>query len=476
MSEKNFENLMKDAIEKIRTPNEEIILKNVRDGIENKKSFLKNFFVNFAKAGAVAIAVATFIFAAYFIPRNLNENLNGYEGGIAANPSEEIPFVIPEIPFEEITGELFPISNEFVIEMGVIREGLLGVANGFEFIDLQQRRVGMINLDGELVIPLEFSTIHGFSPEGFAYADKLNDDGSRQGFIIDTSGNIVLSEINGEPLDAWVNVYFGDGLATVQPRHDMETFSEPPSFIINMDGEIIMQDDNLWYQYIGNGLFLVSTTSFFISDPENPRERDAWVIDAQGRVVFDFLLVLFLDFEQRDLSVATYTTDSDMYSAWRYGLFCLRTNSFITDEIFTGRIPRFSNDRAIAQMLNDDYVIIDLAGNVLANLSEMYASPHMPNFSIWPSDLGGGFASLSFTRNGTIIINDSGELVAQTDFDLIQAFSDEGVAVFQQDMLFGYTDARGEIILPAEFDAATSIYNGVGFLHRDGQNYRFVLN
>jgi hypothetical protein len=156
------------------------------------------------------------------------------------------------------------------------------------------------------------------------------------------------------------------------------------------------------------------------------------------------------------------------------GIFCLQTNSFITEPIFYHLTP-FSNGRALAQNLDGDVVIIDRTGTEISNVSQTVAPLEILLPTILP--FGSGVAPIHFMGDGgpPIIISDNGDIITDTNFGVIRQFSDCGIAVFRQNARFGFINTQGEVLHSPTLSFATNVYQGVAFV-RDGLNqYRLLF-
>jgi hypothetical protein len=307
-------------------------------------------------------------------------------------------------------------------------------------------------------------------------------------------GNVLFTEIDGREDFAQLSPPVG-GYTSVRWRGANE-----PTFIVNRYGEIVMQEDGVWLDVIGNGLF--SRSSFgerqFIRD-----KYDATVVDINGNEVFPHNLILLPQLDNPhffhhmafiggaydvDGYVAVYTFQPSLYTldldnlvrqVHGYGIFCLRTNTFVTEPIFYSLTP-FNNGKAIARTMEnpDVVIIIDREGNEVANLTQNLYPLDINTNMIMP--FGDGVTPIHFNSGGNpMIINDRGEVVSDTDFLTIHRFNDDGIALFSirvPGRRYGFVNARGEVILPPEFSFASSMYQNIAFVTRNRQQYRFVFS
>ncbi|MCL1884925.1 MAG: WG repeat-containing protein [Defluviitaleaceae bacterium] len=429
-----IENKMKEAVQKIPAPAPEIILENVQDKIKNRQTPANAFML-------VAAAVCM-LFVAYFVPLLMGGNAPLAVGGYL-------------IPLQ---------TTEFVIgHHDGIYQGLLIVSRN----EGDEALYGLIDMYGEIVIPPEYSFILPFFLEGVTMATRhVYDELIFE--AIDKENNPVIFEIDGERINFFMSVFM-DGYATVTTGFNLDT----PTFIINREGEVILREEDYAFLNIGNGLFLKSSAPFNIF----PTNETTYLVtvDTYGNIVFDkgIWLTYFPSLFDPYTTFYSKIPLGNLSDITKYGIFNLTNNTFVTDEIISTPTA-FSNGRAIVEMYTGEIVIIDHEGNRIAELSEIFypAEAEIREYA-W---LNNGIAPLHFScGKPPVIINSEGEIIAETNFDGIRMFSDENIAVFEKDGLFGYVDSHGRIIFPPEFDFATNLYNGVSFVRRGDNQYRFKI-
>ncbi|MCL2199398.1 MAG: WG repeat-containing protein [Defluviitaleaceae bacterium] len=454
---------LNEAIKNITPPATEIILQGAYQKMQNRPSMIKTIACKFAKASLITAAAACMLLVAFFVPR-MFEHYDTDPLGVAV-------------------WQLIPISDEyFTLDTSPENlQGILVVSNGISRTETSPtirvrengrivtqnprnlRRYGAINMDGEVVIPIEFMSLFPIFGDGLTIATK-EEDGVFQQIYIDMEGNPFILDFNGLPS------LFMDGYATVRVSDHYNGIFE--SFVINRQGEIAFKEEGIIIENLGNGLISKSCTAFHMWDGES--ERRAWVEDIYGNVLFekDLLIIPTWLVPQQRTTTTFYAITHGRWDERYWGLFCLEANEIITDMDFL--FPTvFRGNRAITWRVDGDIFVIDNKGNDIKNLTRFFYPKEICLMSF--TGFTGDVVAVHFTDDTSpVIINLYGEIIAQTDFDFVSMFNNEGIAVFRKNGLYGYVNAQGEVLLPAEFEFASMMYDDVGFLRRNGQQYRFV--
>jgi beta-lactamase regulating signal transducer with metallopeptidase domain len=338
-------------------------------------------------------------------------------------------------------------NDQYTIYGTSISDGLIIITNGK---DSDERRYGFANVEGEIVIePIYLSTLVGFS-EGLAYV--MNEE--RQGIYIDTKGNVVIDEIDGKTF--LIGDIFMDGYAIVRDSYDLND----PSYVINQKGEIILDPTNMNYQYInlGNGYFQRAISA--ITDDMID------IVDMDGNVVYEG----HIDFYGiGDQAICLYTLDGEVF-----GLIDTNTMEIIVEPYFYP-LSQLINDQAVVMTPDENIYIINSRGEKVVNLSKQYTDIEPSSVSA----MGIGRYSLGFsTGKGAIIIDDTGNIVAETEYDYIVRFEndDSMIALCEKDGKYGYVDLEGNEILEPIYNRITNVEEGKGIVFLENKPYVLILN
>lgn len=147
----------------------------------------------------------------------------------------------------------------------------------------------------------------------------------------------------------------------------------------------------------------------------------------------------------------------------------MHDNSF-NDPIYQS-ISKFGDNRALVIDLDGSVYLIDSEGNKRANLSEVYSNIDKNSLNVFSN----GMVALNFSDDKTsIIIDIEGLVVSETNLKCIFSY-ENGIALYMENGKYGYVDEVGNIVLEAIYDNATNCSNGIGFVNKDEQWYRFEL-
>lgn len=321
-------------------------------------------------------------------------------------------------------------TKNFVIEdSAYINDGMLLVTNGEEG---NKKRYGYIDVSGKLKISPVYRGTVSFS-NGLAFVS----DDSGKGYYIDKEGKIVIDHVDGKSI---VGDIFKDGYARARM-----------GYIINTKGEVQLSPGKARYDYhnLGNGFFkrLIA-----------PNYLKFNIVDVTGKVIFSNGADLILP-----------SKDGNGFYTYDYQVYGVLSNNEFQKPLYKF-IYKFADNRALVVDLNGMVKLINSGGKVLVNFSSIY--PNIDNNI--QNIFSDGVAALNFKDSkNAIIIDTKGNVVKETDFSFIRSF-ENGVAVGMKNGKYGYVDTSGNAILEPIYDVATNYSDGVGFVKKGKQWYRFV--
>jgi hypothetical protein len=340
------------------------------------------------------IVFADFMVSTYFW---CEENRRSYAGIVNGKTGEEI---IPAI-YEHI---------------GWIHDGFVQVRyNG---------KSGIINMNGDFVIPAEFTSLSQPCKNGFMIASKL------------------LENANPE---AW---QFND------------------NGVINMHGEVVVPFE---YATIGEfnsqGIALAGKWSETQFNEWNEAEMHYVLINKKGETVLDLGVYSVM-------SLWAAEADSDLLriSTTRNGLTqngIINTNGevivpLIYDNMNLWWGGRFYSHELIGVSRNDKWGFIDIKGNVVVPLEYNHVSPFDNGFAYVWRDI---ITNQGWSESRVGVINSKGEFVIPlTDnYEDISHFSEGFAAVLvggRNSSKWGYINISGDLVVPPMFDSANQFLNG----------------
>lgn len=328
----------------------------------------------------------------------------------------------------------------YILEPGAFSNNRMVVSNGK---DGAEKRFGYINEKAELVIPLQSFIGDAFSEDTVRAMYDL-------GFYIflDAAGNPIIESVDGHRI-TFAEVFI-DGYAVVE-LEDL-----PGNYVIDKNGEILLTptDQQFSYRNLGDGCF-----QQYNSDDE---AGTAQLVDRNGSpFADDHMVIMHLGIDE-----GFYTYDGLTYGLWSY-----EKGEKKTAPIFS-QIGAFADGVAMVVHVDGSVQIIDTDGKCVFNLSAEYENIDSTALGAFAD----GFCALNFSDGSpSVIIDSKGHAIAKTRFDLIAGFH-EDKAVCQLGGLYGYVNADGKELVKPEYDFATNIAQGVGFLSRDGKVFRIAFD
>lgn len=331
-------------------------------------------------------------------------------------------------------------SANYFLEPGAFSNSRMLVSNGK---DGTAKRFGYINEKAELIIPLQSFIGDAFSEDTVRGMYDL-------GFYIflDTAGNPMIESVDGHRITS-ADIFI-DGYAVVE-LEDL-----PGSYVIDKSGEIHLAptDQQLYYRNLGDGCFQQYN--------KNDESGTAQIVDINGTpIAADHVVILHLGINE-----GFYTYDELTYGLWSY-----EKGEKKTAPIFS-QIGVFADGIAMVVHVDGSVQIIDTDGKCVINLSSEYKNIDSTALGAFAD----GLCALNFSDGSpSVIIDSKGHAIAETRFDSIAGFH-EDTAVCQLGGLYGYVNADGKELVKPEYDFATNIAQGVGFLSRDRKVFRFTCD
>lgn len=334
-------------------------------------------------------------------------------------------------------------DGDFTIEeKSFISDGMLKITNGE---DGKKKRYGYLDTTGKLVIPPIYRATVGFS-EGLAFV--IDDSG--KGYYIDKKGQVAIEQVDGKPIS--FGDLFKDGYAAVSTKTNGK--SDGNSYIINLEGEVQFSPDDKGYSYlyIGNELFERRNHTYTEVNE---------TLDKSGSLIQS--LDANLIFPSKNYN-GFYTKDYE-----HYGIVDKQGYKKLTEPIYQ-YINEFVDDFALVVNVNGNVELINSKGNLIIDLSKVY--PNIKNDD-YQNTFSDGVVALNFKDDkGSIIIDTKGNVIGETNYDLIGTF-EEGVAVCKKDGKFGYVGKKGNELLEPIYDYVTNYSSGVGFVRKGEKWYRY---
>ncbi len=331
--------------------------------------------------------------------------------------------------------EITSINNNLGYNLDYyLGSGLTLVNNGYEGTE---KRYGCIDSKGNIVIPIEYKIINKFN-DNISFVMDLNNECK----YINNVGVVICEEINGARIISGTN--FDNGYANVTLNY------RKGSYIIDENGNVILEPTSKSYNYTiaGNSAF-------------NVFKNDAYVctVDATGKLIKGLENPFYSD---ENFNIGFYYDEV----LGLYGFINVKNYTKLSEPIIE-KFSFFEYDTTLCT-INGELLLINSSLDVIENLSLMYTGVDAYYYKGFSEKI----ATLTFTDSSrTIIINNLGTLVADTDFDFIYDFYD-GLAVYEKDGKFGYIRVDGEVILPPEYDIVTGFANGTGFIQSEGYTYK----
>jgi len=321
-----------------------------------------------------------------------------------------------------------------------IYDGMMRITNGKEG---NEKRYGYMDILGKVAIePIYLNTV-SFS-EGLAFV-KVE---SEKGYYINKEGDVLIEKVDGESLG------FGDlfrsGYAVVYSQAEIN--GVPDIKVINNKGEVLFSSEITEYVYsnIGNGYF----EKFAPSDYKARK-----IVDFSEKIIYS-----------NGASLIFPSSDGSGFYTFDYIVYGIVHDNTFNEPIFQS-ISKFGDNRALVVDLDGSAYLIDSEGNKKSNLSEVYPNIDKSNLNVFSN----GIVALNFSDDQTsIIIDTEGLFVKDTDLNHIFSY-ENGIALYMENGKYGYVDEVGNIILEALYDGATNCSDGIGFVRKEEQWYRFEL-
>lgn len=332
--------------------------------------------------------------------------------------------------FQEKTGEVkdeIDMSGftelAYEVEIPMIEEGGLILV-----IDRKTDKNGFINIQGELVIPMEHGVVTKLS-QGLCFSL----DG-QSGYYLDSNGNKVIEEVEGKKIRSGFEFdRAGQAIVRVEGKDGDEYL------LIDKKGKVI---DRYEKEDLGVQKIMRESDPQTFSILHDFRPGRVY----QNRRILDRFAKI------------TFYSDGEYF-----GIFSTADKKFVTDLIYK-QVGFFKNNRAIVIDKKGRMLLVDQEGNELVDISGKYSGL---NFEFYPFLSEDGFA-LNFLdeQKKAIILDVDGNEVKQTNYDYIGYF-DQGIAKMgnvvekeRKKYKYGLINAKGEEILSPIYDNIGNIYEG----------------
>lgn len=370
------------------------------------------------KKGMIVLVVFSSVFSGACADKNITSNKNQ-----------------PNYTLEKIKDDGYEIESS-----AYIYDGMMRITNGKEG---NEKRYGYMDNLGKIAIePVYFNTV-SFS-EGLAFV-KVDEE---KGYYINKKGDVLIGKVDGE------NLGFGDlfrnGYAVVYSQAEMNGVTDV--IVINNKGEVLFSSAITKYVYtnIGHGYFEKFA-------PSDYKTRE--IVDSSGKTIYS-----------NGASLIFPSSEGSGFYTFDYKVYGIVHDKFFNDPIYQ-LISKFVDNRALVVDLDGSVYLIDSKGNKRVNLSEVYSNIDKNNLNVFSN----GMVALNFSDDKTsIIIDTEGLIVSETNLKRLFSY-ENGIALYMENGKYGYADEMGNIMLEAIYDNATNCSDGIGFVNKDEQWYRFEL-
>lgn len=314
----------------------------------------------------------------------------------------------------------------------------------------------------------------GVFHDGYAMVQKTivgENDKSEKRYIINTDGEIVVEE--GEVCDNIICL-FSDGYVAVEKNGE--------NGIINVKGETIVGFGE--YDFVNLTSVECLENGYYFDNGEVVavnKDDEYGVISVTGEVVDEFGKYEFIyDFDENGLAVVEKDSKEGLINrngevVVELGYGVINTEGEIVVEVGTydelELYEDFSDGYAIVYK-DDKRYAIDTEGKVVADFDEYFEIKSYDKYVI--AYVGGSYQDMK----QYLISADSGEIVLDSsEYDLIGVSN--GLVVMRKDEKYGVVNIEGEVVFapkyerPFEFDAygVAVVYNadGFGVINTDGE-------
>lgn len=301
----------------------------------------------------------------------------------------------------------------------------------------KDERFGFLDKDGKIVIDIQYPYAMNFNDE-FA---KVKLESGYMAFIY-KDGKQVIDKINGKNITS-ADVFI-DGYASVVLEGE-----DGKSYIIDKSGNVVLKHEQAGYAYrnLGGG--------FFERTIGNDYSKPMEIVKADGSILSDKDIkdIVFSDEE-----IGYYSFDLESYGIWdsEYG-------QKITEPLYS-HISRFSDGVAFVITNDGKAQIINEKGECITDLSKLYSTIDIEKSKTSIKD---SVLSIKLTdKEGVCLLDTKGNVVKQTQYDSIGAFSDD-IAVCEKNGKYGYVNSNGEEIIKPQYDIATNVDDNIAFVSKD---------
>ncbi len=302
-----------------------------------------------------------------------------------------------------------------------------------------EKRFGCIDSKGNIVIPIEYISINKFYNNVSLVMDSFN-----KYKYINNIGTVICEDINGVQISSGSD--FNNGFANLNLNY------RTGSYVIDETGVLVLEPTSKGYSYsiVGNSLFNVYQNSIYVH-----------TIDSNGTIIHGLQNPIYAN---KNFTLGFYY-DQDLD---KYGFMNTKTFKKLSEPIIE-KFTFFEYDTTLCT-IDGELLLINSSLDVLENLSLIYEGIDAYNYTGFSESV----ATLTFLNSTrTIVIDNLGTLIADTDFDIIYDFSD-GFAVYEKDNKYGYMSISGEVLITPLYDIVTQISNNTGFLQYQNKIFKIT--
>lgn len=302
-------------------------------------------------------------------------------------------------------------------ELGIYSDGLVRVDRK----NYYGHQYGYIDLDGNLVVPCEYSDTYCFS-DGLAYVEKSENES----YYIDKSGKIVITLGNSHSNAGG----FSEGVAVL--------YTSAGAMIIDEDGELVANMKGYdCYGEFSEGLLRAYDQT----------DRSYGYIDKTGKVVISAKYGGAMPFSEGVAAVKTYSY-SIMNGNKVYSQYIDKNGNQVIGTFNNEECDSFSE--GIARVISNDYTVenkyryIDKSGKTISK--RRYS---------WGAAFSDGLAAAhredEMGNQVGVYIDKSGDEVLTFEGYYCESFRD-GLAPIQKGDKYACIDKSGKMIVPCEYD------------------------
>ncbi len=331
-------------------------------------------------------------------------------------------------------------------------------------VEGEQNLYGALDSDGNVVLePQEAYLSYG---DGLLTMARENENGAIRYTYANIDGTPVIETVEGvEIVDA---TDFEDGYALVTLNNELGEGRNYGNYgyLINKDGEVVIQAQSKDTALVRDGdLILELGGETGIVDIYNldGTKADKEVFEDENNDADEV-------YESDGIYYIRNEADDVNHS---YAIYDNESEQAITDYVYTFYAPEKVGNNYLVTKISENpeeqnYVIIDNKGNEVFQISENYKNIMYP-------EVFNDMLIINSYENKAIILDENGNLVKETSYDIIDSFTDSDILGCSSDGYVGYLDSELNEIAAPTYDGFTNTYDDEGLLVKDGVLYKLEV-